>query len=167
MKNKLPNLTEQEKLEFLANNPEEKAKYIKSQKRFIFKLLTSMLLAPLFAGTMLTLANPGFFLTAITVGYSIAVPAAVILIGAIALINISSILKEFKNLSNGKISYKQYEQLVKSGEIDKWKQELNNKNIVVEEYKSKQIPIASKEFAEKVIGVIQENNRNNSNDLQK
>ena len=126
-----------------------------------------MLLAPLFAGTMLTLAYPGFFLTAITVGYSIAVPAAVILIGAIALINISSILKEFKNLSNGKISYKQYEQLVKSGEIDKWKQELNNKNIVVEEYKSKQIPIASKEFAEKVIGVIQENNRNNSNDLQK
>lgn len=170
MKNKLPNLSEQEKIDFLASNYEESAKYVKSQKRFIFKMILGLLPAPLVAGLMISLANPGvvgLFLEILKFGYLIVLPMCAILGAGLALNQYHLAHYEFKTLSNGKISYKQYKQLVKSGELDKWKQELNNKNIVVEEYKSKQIPIASKEFAEKVVGVIQENNRNNSNDLQK
>lgn len=162
MKNQLPNLTEQEKIDFLSSPYKEYAKNVKSEKRFILKLLGALLLAPPVAGLMLTLANHGLFLGALSLGYGIVVPMSAILIGAMFYTNLSVAHKDFKELSDGKISYRQYKKLVKTGELEKWQQELNSKNIVIEEYKSNKISINSKEFAEKVIGVIQENNRNNS-----
>ena len=52
--------------------------------------------------------------------------------------------KSFKSISNGKISYKDYKQLIKSGEIEKWKKDYENEieeklleieGITPEEYK--------------------------------
>ena len=75
--------------------------------------------------------------------------------------------RSFKKVVTNKMSYKQFKKLQKSGEIAKWEQELNNSNIIVEEYQSKSYSLNSKEFAQRVVGAIQENNRNNSIDLEK
>ena len=72
-----------------------------------------------------------------------------------------------KKIVTNKMSYKQFKQLEKNGELNKWQKDWFNANVVAEEYQSKSYSLNSKEFAQRVVGVIQENNRNNSTNLEK
>lgn len=76
-------------------------------------------------------------------------------------------VRAFKKLVTKKMSLNQFNKLQKSGELKKWEQELNNSNIVVEEYKSEPILLNSKTVSERVADLIKENNKTNFENLEK
>lgn len=140
---KIPTLTDKEKIDFIVNlKTTQSLNKVKGNCDFLYIIPLAQLLASLFCGGLLLFSgNP--------VWLSLLAPVVVStpVCGILYLMDLSYLiprLKEFKKLSGGKITYKQYKKLAKSGEIAKWEEQFKEQidhqineinGIQIEEYK--------------------------------
>ena len=115
------NLTDDEKIDFMANlknNPIDR--FIDDKKVVIFGIYGIIALSVLIA----TFVGPAMGLFSFTLNYLFSV-AAVFGLGTLFMapkvVRLLKDKKEFKTLSNGKITYKEFKALKKSGVIKEWK----------------------------------------------
>lgn len=121
------NLTDQEKIEFLAGLEYSNIAYdIKLNKNWAKAFGSACSIGTVGAGlfTFLLTIIGGASLNSALGCFPISIACGAGLFGICSIPAIISSFqnnKSFKSISNGKISYKDYKQLVKSGEIEKWK----------------------------------------------
>ncbi len=135
--------TDEDKVEFCAKlKSTETLNKVKGNYNFLKMIPISGLMASFLCGGLLLISGNPIWLSFLAPLF-----VTTVICPVIALLPLSYLipsLKEFKNLSNGKIPYRQYKKLVKSGEIAKWQEQLKPqieqrinqiRGIEVEEYK--------------------------------
>lgn len=195
MKQQELNLTDEEKINFLAtlktnNQILDAIKNKISDMKFLLPISTTIACTlAILAGIFILRASPLPLVSAV-------LSASVTLIGIFEIygaILLSKEKKEFNKLSNGKISYSKYKQLVKSGELAKWEEQFKDqvlnkveeiKGIKHEKYTKsvekeiftqvknslpKDTSLDSEKIAQEVKKIIESNNTkaNQYNDLQR